>query len=151
MNMKAALQNLRRILFEDKIDIVELFGSINSFGWGLWLIAHPGLFEQGTVWLVLSKFGNEYVWGALLISLGFARFVGVALDRYRLRKTVAMLGTVLWAFICASFYQQNPQAVIVFITAENTILSAWEYLRHARRVRIRKEVREEIQSTQTHV
>ena len=151
MFMKKIMNNLRRILFEDNIDIVEFFGSINSFGWGLWLIFHPGLFEQGTVWVVLSKFGNEYMWGVLLITLGFARFVGVALDRYRLRKTVAMLGTLLWAFICAGFYQQNPNAVIVFITAENTILSAWEYLRHARRARIRKEVREEIQSTQNHV
>lgn len=151
MDMNKIVRNIRRILFEDSIDIVELFGSINSLGWGMWLILHPQLFHTSTIYAVLAKFGSPQMWGLILLALGFARFVGVSLDRYRLRKTVAMLGTILWAFICASFYQQNPNAIIVFITAENTILSAWEYLRHSRRARIRKEVREEIHSTQTHV
>lgn len=151
MTMHTIVRNIKRMLFEDNFDVVELFGSINSFGWGLWLIFHPQLFESSHVFNMLSSFATEAVWGTLLITLGLARFVGVALDRYRLRKGVAMAGTILWAFICAGFYQQNPGAVIVFITAENTILSAWEYLRHARRVRIRKEVREEIRSTRTHL
>lgn len=151
MLMKKIIKNLRRILFEDNFDVVELFGSINSFGWGMWFITHPNLFEQGTVYGVLATFANEATWGALLVLLGTGRLIGVALDRYRLRKAVAMIGTVLWAFVCAGFYQQNPNAIVVFVTAQNTLLSMWEYLRHSRRVRIRKEVREEIRSTQPHI
>lgn len=151
MTMKQVWGNLKRIIWEDNFDVVELFGSVNSFGWGLWFIFHPGLFESSQIFNVLAKFANEEVWGTALFILGVARLIGVALDRYRLRRTVAMIGTVLWAFVCAGFYQQNPGAIIVFITAENTLLSAWEYMRHARKARIRKDVREEIHSTNTHI
>lgn len=150
--MKKILRNLRRILFEDDFDIVELFASVNSVGWGLWFISHPDLFDSGaTVYRVISQFGNEFAWGTAFLSVGVLRFVGVALDRYRIRKFAAMAGVVLWSFICASFYQQNSDAVVVLVTAQNAILSAWEYLRHSRRARIRKEVREEIHSDRRHV
>lgn len=147
MTLRRIWTNLKRIVWEDSFDVVEFFGSINSFGWGLWFILHPALFDVGTsVYAILSKFGNEYLWGSVLLCVGFARIVGIALDRYRFRKATAMIATILWAFVCVGFYQQNPHAIVVFVTAQNTVLSAWEYIRHSRRARIRKEIREEIHS-----
>lgn len=143
--IRRALFNLRRIIWEDSVDSVEFFGSMNSFGWGLWFMIHPNLFSS-PIYAILARFGNEYFWGSILIAVGFARLIGVALDRYRLRRTIAMVGTILWAFMCVGFYQQNPHAIIVFITGENTLLSAWEYIRHSRKAQIRKEIREEINS-----
>lgn len=152
MLLRQIWKNLKRIVWEDNFDVVEFFGSINSFGWGLWFIFHPQLFDTGAiVYAILARFGNEYMWGSILVAVGISRLFGLVLDRYRTRKAVAMIGTILWAFICVGFYQQNPQAIVVFITAENTLLSAWEYIRHSRRARIRKEIREEIHSERTKI
>lgn len=145
--MPKFIKNILRILLEDEIDMVELFGAMNSMGWGLWFIFHPQLFDNATgVYAVIGSFGNELAWGLLLLGLGLSRLIGVSLDRYKIRKMVAMAATVVWSFMAVTFFRQNSQAIIVFITAENAVLAGWEYIRHARKVRIRQEIREEIGS-----
>lgn len=147
IHLNKIIKNLVRILWEDNFDILELLGSINLFGWGMWLITHPTLFETFSAYKMLAQMGNEMMWGSLMFLIAFFKFIGVAADRYRIRKMVAMVATVLWIFLSVTFIQSSPQAILVFITAEIGVFSAWEYLRHSKRARIRAEIREENKET----
>lgn len=62
---------LREILYEAPWSGYDLITASITFWLGLYLTLTPGLFKRfDAVYQVMARFGNEMLWGALLLSLG---------------------------------------------------------------------------------
>lgn len=142
--MRKIILQLKRILWDDSFDAVELFGAVNAFLWSIWFSTHPTLFSQGMVYKTLATFGSIHVWAIAFGVLGALKLYGVLSDTYFARKWISLLATFLWAFIFITFIQGNPLSLLLPITGEILAYSIWEFLRHSRRQKIRKEIRREV-------
>lgn len=133
ITLREFITKLRKIIWEDDFDIVEVIGIFNCLLWATWFFTHPTLFDKGQIYRTLGVLGNEYVWAAGYYFLATLKLYGIYIDRYRVRKWIAFMTTMVWLFVLATFVQENSTALLVAITAEIAVISAWEYLRHSRR------------------
>lgn len=133
---------IRKILLDDDYDNVEIFGIGNCFIWACWFITHPQLFVLGKIYTTLGVLGNVYVWSAGFFFLATLKLYGLHVDRYLVRQWIALLATMVWIFVFATFILENSAALLVAITGYIVLISAWEFFRHSRHHEVRDAARQ---------
>lgn len=137
---------IKRAFLEDAIDNIELFDIGMCLVWAIWLFFHPTLFDNGQIYKTLGVLGSEYVWSAGFFFLAALKLYGISIDRYRTRKMIAFIVTMVWLFVMFTFIQDNSGALLVALTGYFAVVSAWEYFRHGRMVRLRERARSIVKS-----
>jgi hypothetical protein len=131
---RSAKSKLRRILFCYDTEPVEVFLGATAILLGL-LLLNPwtDTFASTSVYDTLSAVAPEYIWGASLLMLGWARLYAVLLNLHSLRQTVAFCGFLLWLFVTIAFAHANPAATAVPVYGMFSLASAWVYIRQGHR------------------
>lgn len=121
------------ILTEHDTEPTELFGGLLKIGLAIILVMPLNTFGSTRVYGMLSVL-PEGIWAALLLLAGTLHLRAVRTGRRSLRRTMALVGFLIWFTWSISFIEGNPAntgGVVYFLCA---LMQGWVYARLGRPV-----------------
>jgi len=97
--------------------------------WGLWLLNPYWDTFQYPHYSVLSLVTSEYMWGFLVLVLGFFTVLFSVKHMFRPRKVLMLINMVLWGFVSMSTALSLIDVVDMVSYGAISFLSFWHYMR----------------------
>lgn len=107
----------------------EVMCFLQSFGWGILLLAYPDALNASVVFNKMSSLFNDYLWGLILICYGSLGAYAYYVNNITLRRLGAMSGVIGWTLIGYFIFIDFRPVIGVIIVPLNAFISALSYIR----------------------
>lgn len=120
------MNNIRRIILHEDTESTEFVIGCFAAGWGLFLLLPFNTFASApTAFRAMEQTAAEWAWGAVLLSVGLLKLIGLYTGRLTLRRLGGVLVTGLWGFITVMVVRSNPLSTGIVVYGLLTIFSGW--------------------------
>jgi hypothetical protein len=121
---------------------VALYTSISGL---MFLTGRIDSYYTGSVYELISSVISQQIWGTFMTTLGLIQLIVLYHNRFASQKWVFAFSTVFWVFTGSIVGFGNGKTWIFFNIIMVAFAHIWLYLRTSRKLRIRKEVRDELE------
>lgn len=114
LTLGAIWASLRHIVNESEMELSALFLGGYMAVWGFWLLLPWSVFGGARAYDAMAALAPEPVWGAMFLTIGLLKIVGVLLSdlywTFRLWRWTTLLGLAGYLFLATMFWMGNPTA-----------------------------------------
>lgn len=129
------IRSIQKFIFSYDWEIVEVQGSIFKITWGVWLLLP---FETFRTVEGYNAFGDERVYGIVLLILGLVHFMAIASHKVDIRRNITFLAFLFWLFSAIMVYTQAHTAAIIPMFVVIAFFMAVNFIRLGRIVQERR-------------
>lgn len=126
---KRAMCRFRDIFWHCDTEPTELYFSIISMLWGLWLLAPAESFTTSQAFTAMAGIAPEQVWGMVILCVGALRLHALATGNWLARKSIAFLAALFWIFVALMFAMSSIASTGVPVYTLHALASIWVYVR----------------------
>lgn len=114
LSFAAVWASLRHIVDESEMELAALFLGAYMAVWGGWLLLPGDVFAGARAYNALAALAPEPLWGAVFLTIGTLKVVGVLLSdlywTFRLWRWMTLVGLGGYLFLATMFWLGNPSA-----------------------------------------